>query len=323
MQTKHLPGISQPLGTLVLGTQAFGTTITVQDSFRMLDLFFDAGGSIVDTARLYGYYAENAQGISETVLGWWMQARKNRSRVVLGTKGAHPPLGQMQQGRLDAKSLRDDLEESLRALQTDYIDMYWLHRDDVSRPVEEILHTCNAFVREGKVRFFGASNWTTSRLLAAQEHAKTTGIQGFSATQPQWSLARQEVMDDPTLVVMDPEMYQMHCATGLPVMPFSSQAKGFYYKLAQGGEESLSPKAKARFLSPRNMRTYAVLQSLSEKTGFSVGALSIAYLTGQPFPVFPIVGYSTLTQAQALIEAGTAVLSPDDIALLNRTAELA
>lgn len=322
MRTHEFPGLDKPVSVLALGTQAFGTTITVEDSFKMLDMYVDLGGNFLDTARLYGYYAENVQGISETVLGWWMKARGYRDKIYVGTKGAHPPMGQMHNGRLDRANIRSDMEASLKALDTDYVDFYWLHRDDAARPVEEILETLNELIKEGKTRLIGASNWSLARLKEAQEIAQKKGLQGFSAVQPQWSLARQEVLEDDTLVRMDEAEYAYHKQTGLPVVPFTSQAKGFYFKLAAGGEQALSKKAKERFLSPRNMRSYEILCEISARTGHSVGALSIAYLTSQPFPVCPIVGYSSLEQAKSMQEAGEILLDPADLAALNASSEI-
>lgn len=323
MRKQTFPGIDMPVSVLALGTQAFGTNITVEDSFRMLDMYVDCGGNFLDTARVYGYFAENVQGISETVIGWWMKARKNRGSVIVGTKGAHPPLGDMHNSRLDRQSIRSDIEQSLRALDSDYTDIYWLHRDDPARPVEEILETLNELVKEGKTRLIGASNWSLERLKEAQKAAESMGLQGFSAVQPQWSLARQEILEDDTLVRFSEAEYAWHMENGMPVVPFTSQAKGFYYKLADGGEQALSKKAKERFLSERNMRSYQILCEISEKTGCSVGALSIAYLTSQPFPVFPIVGFSSLKQAESMREAGEILLDPADLAALNASSEIA
>ncbi|MBQ3223449.1 MAG: aldo/keto reductase [Clostridia bacterium] len=322
MRMHEFPGLGRPVSVLALGTQAFGTSITVEESFKMLDLYAELGGNFLDTARLYGYYAENVQGISETVLGWWMKKRGNREQMIVGTKGAHPPMGSMHTGRLDRGSIRSDMELSLRALDTDYVDIYWLHRDEAARPVEEILATLNELIREGKTRLIGASNWSLSRLQEAQRVAAENGMQGFAAVQPQWSLARQEVLEDDTLVRMDEAEYAWHKQTGLPVVPFTSQAKGFYFKLAAGGEESLSRKARERFLSPRNLRSYEILKEISARTGYSVGALSIAYLTSQPFPVCPIVGYSSLAQAQSMREAGEILLDPADVAALNASSQI-
>lgn len=322
MRTHQIKGFDRPVSVLALGTQAFGTSITVEDSFRMLDMYAEMGGNFLDTARLYGYYSENVQGISETVLGWWMQARGNREKMFIGTKGAHPPMGRMHEGRLDRANIRSDMEQSLRALQTEYVDIYWLHRDDTARPVQEILETLNELIAEGKTKLIGASNWSLARLKEAQEVAEKCGLQSFSAVQPQWSLARQEVLEDETLVRMDEEEYAWHKQTSIAVVPFTSQAKGFYYKLAEGGVESLSGKACERFMSPRNMRSYELLQQISARTGRSIGALSIAYLTNQPFAVCPIVGFSSLKQAQSMAEAGEIVLDKQDVEALNRTSEI-
>lgn len=322
MRTHVFPGLEKPVSVLALGTQAFGTSITVEDSFKMLDMYVDLGGNFLDTARLYGYYAENVQGISETVIGWWMKARGNRDRIYIGTKGAHPPMGSMHTGRLDRANIRSDMERSLRALDTDYVDIYWLHRDDCSRSVEEILTTLNELIKEGRMRLIGASNWSLERLKEAQCIAQEKGLQGFSAVQPQWSLARQEVLEDDTLVRMNEAEYAWHVETSLPVVPFTSQAKGFYFKLAAGGEEALSRKAKERFLSPRNLRSYEILRQISARTGHSVGALSIAFLTSQPFPVCPIVGYSSLDQARSMQEAGEILLDPQDVRLLNESSQI-
>lgn len=323
MRKHEISGFDRPVSVLALGTQAFGTSITVEESFKMLDLYAELGGNFLDTARLYGYFAENVQGISETVIGWWMKARGNRDKMLVGTKGAHPPLGHMNEGRLDRANIRSDIEASLRALDTDYVDIYWLHRDDTGRSVEEILDTLNELIKEGKTRLIGASNWSLDRLCEAQDIASRKGISSFSAVQPQWSLARQEILEDPTLVRMDEAEYAWHLKSGMPVVPFTSQAKGFYYKLADGGEQALSKKAKERFMSERNMRSYQILCEISEKTGFSVGALSIAYLTSQPFPVCPIVGFSSLAQAQSMREAGEILLDAADVAALNASSEIA
>ncbi len=317
MRTRLFPALHREVSVLTLGTQAFGTSITLEESFRILDYYVSIGGNFLDTARLYGYYAENVQGVSEYVIGQWMKTRKNRNDIMIGTKGAHPELGHMDRGRLDRQSILSDLEKSLKALETDHVDIYWLHRDDAGRPVEDILETLHTIVRQGKALAVGASNWTVDRLEASFKAAKKMGFAGFGAVQPQWSLARQEVLEDKTLVRMDEKEYAWHLENGLPVVPFTSQAKGFYYKLAAGGIDSLSAKARERFLSERNLRTYELLKEISKRTGNGIGALSIAYLTSQPFPVYPIVGFSSLLQAQSMEEAGSIMLGKEDLELLN------
>ena len=144
-------------------------------------------------------------------------------------------------------------------------------------------------------------------LARTAAYAAAHGMTGFCANQPQFSLARQEVMTDPTLYQMDREMYEFHVETGMPCVPFSSQAKGFFIKLHDGAE--ISDGAKRRFDSPGNRAIYARLLALSEETGYSVGALSLAYLTCNRFDIFPIVGVSRLSQVEFLREAGDARIS--------------
>jgi aryl-alcohol dehydrogenase-like predicted oxidoreductase len=191
----------------------------------------------------------------------------------------------------------------------DQVDIYWLHRDDVTRPVGDILETLNGFIEAGMTRAIGVSNWTPARIREANEYAKAHGMIGFSANQPQYSLARQDLVEDPTLYQMDPEMYAFHVETGMPCVSFSSQAKGFFIKYHDNGPDSMPDKAKRRFLTPYNMEIYDKLLKLSAETGYSVGALSLAYLTCNKFDVFPIVGVSKMAQVEALKEAGDALIT--------------
>lgn len=298
----------QTISALCLGTGPMGSDIDRDTSFSMLDAFVDMGGNFLDTARMYG------QGASERTLGAWMAARKNRARLVIGTKGGF--LAPDGSPRLDRRSLESDLRESLEALGTDRVDLYWLHRDDPARPVSEILETLNRFLEEGRVRAIGASNWSLPRLQEAEACASRQGLTGFCATQPQWSLARQEADHEATLVYMDKALYRFQAQKGLPCIPFSSQAKGFFQKLSRGGEAALPPKAKTRFLSAHNLRLYEELRRIERETGMAPGVSALAFLTGQPFPVFPIAGASSLSQAEALRDAADARLQDKDMRAL-------
>lgn len=299
--------LGRKTSVLCLGTVGLGFDFSQKQSNEILDAFVNLGGNFLDTARVYGDFAGGVCGISERAVGNWLAARRNREQIIVGTKGGHPELSAMNVGRLDRENLSDDIRRSLDDLMVDQVDIYWLHRDDVSRPVGEILETLNGFLQAGYTRFIGVSNWTTARIREANAYAAAHGMTGFCANQPQFSLARQEVMTDPTLYQMDREMYEFHVETGMPCVPFSSQAKGFFIKLHDGAE--ISDGAKRRFDSPGNRAIYARLLALSEETGYSVGALSLAYLTCNRFDIFPIVGVSRLSQVEFLREAGDARIS--------------
>ena len=298
---------------IVLGSVPFGVSIPEAQAFEFMDAYYEMGGNFIDTARVYGDFAHDIPGVAEEVIGKWMAARHNRAEITLGTKGGHPRLQSMHTGRLDRASLESDIQDSLEALQTDYIDAYWLHRDDLSRPVGDILETLNRFVADGKARLLGVSNWTAARIAEANAYAAAHGMVGFGANQPQFSLARQMIVEDDTLVQMDAATHAFHVRTGLPCVCFSSQAKGFFTKLNLEGEAVLSDKARRRFQSPENMAIYDRLCALSRETGHSVNALALAYLTCQPFDTYPIAGASRIEQVLALREAGDVVLTPEQV----------
>jgi len=303
---------------IVMGSTGIGFEFSQRQTNEFLDAYTALGGNFIDTARVYGDFAAGVGGIAEQAIGNWIAARKNRADILISTKGGHPPLTDMRCGRLDRESLTYDINKSLAALDTDYVDIYYLHRDDESRPVGDILETLNGFIEEGKTRTIGTSNWSAKRIREANEYAAQHGMKGFYANQPQYSLARQILSDDETLVQMDGEMHAFHEETGMICMPFSSQAKGFFSKLDAQGEEGLSDKARRRFLCDENMDTFARLKKLSAETGYSVGALSLAYLTCQKFDIYPIVGVSKMWQVEALREAGDAVITVEQALSLRK-----
>ena len=319
MRYRKLAG--KDASVIALGSVPFGATMSEAQSFEFMDAFRDMGGTFIDTARVYGDFVRDIPGLAEETIGRWMAARHNREDLVIGTKGGHPRLQSMHTGRLDRESLLSDMADSLEALQTDYVDVYWLHRDDLSRPVGDILESLNLFVQRGQARLLGASNWTWQRIAEANEYAAAHGMAGFAANQPQFSLARQMLVEDDTLVQMDGPTHAFHERAGLPCVCFSSQAKGFFIKLHDQGLETMPDKALRRFNSPENMAVYERLCALSLETGHSVGALQLAYLTCQSFDTYPIAGASRVEQVQALREAGDLVLTPDQVRFLRDFAD--
>ena len=319
MRYRNLAG--KAASVIALGSVPFGATMSEAQSFEFMDAFREMGGTFIDTARVYGDFARDIPGLAEETIGRWLSARHNREEMVIGTKGGHPRLQTMHTGRLDRESLLSDMSDSLTALRTDYVDIYWLHRDDLSLPVGEILETLNLFVEKGQARLLGASNWTWQRIAEANEYAEKHGMAGFAANQPQFSQARQMVVEDDTLVQMDGPTHAFHERTGLPCVCFSSQAKGFFIKLHDQGLKGMPDKARRRFDSPENMAVYERLCALSRETGHSVGALQLAYLTGQSFDTYPIAGASRIEQVLALREAADLTLAPEQVKALRDFSE--
>ena len=307
---KTIEFCGRPSAAIALGTMDFGGKICEGQAREFMDAYVEIGGNCIDTARIYGDFAARLQGGSEQVIGRWMEDRKNRADIILGTKGGHPDPSSMHIGRLSRNEILSDMQHSLDNLRCDCVDIYWLHRDDESRPVQDILESLTELTERGMTRFVGVSNWKTKRILEANACAEKHGLVKLCANQPQFSLAKQMVVEDPTLCQMDEEMYALHVQQNTPCMPFSSQAKGYLSKLAQGGEAILPDKAKRRYHFPENIAAFDRAQALSRETGLSVSALALTWLTSQPFPCIPIAGVSRMEHFEALKEALNASLTP-------------
>lgn len=294
---------------IALGTMDFGGKIPQGMAFDFMDAYCETGGNFIDTARIYGDFASGVQGGSEKVIGRWMEQNKMRGKVVLSTKGGHPDPAKMHIGRLSREELLADIQRSLEALRCDCVDVYWLHRDDADRDVEDILNTLTELVERGMTRFVCVSNWTTQRIRSAMEVSAAQCLVRLHANQPQFSLARQVVVEDPTLCQMDAQMHALHEKSGLACVAFSAQAKGFLTKMDAQGEAALSDKARRRYLCAENMQVLRRAQQLSSETGHSVHSIALAYLTGQDYPVFPIAGVSKMAHVEAIRAAGDVVLT--------------
>ena len=216
--------------------------------------FLKQGGNFVDTAHVYNDWVPGERSRSEKLLGAWIKERRNRPNVRLATKGAHPDLAQMQVGRLSPAEIQADVEESLRFLQVETIDLYWLHRDDAARPVEEIINTLEAHAQAGKIRYFGCSNWRLERIQAAQKYSAGRGRSGFVGVQNLWSLAKVNLdilrERDATLAVMDDDLWQYHRQTGLAAIPYTSQANGLFQKMDTVGTARLPTDLASLIFNP-------------------------------------------------------------------------
>lgn len=315
MKPLALPGTGLSASPLCLGGVPFGNTITEAESFALLDRFVALGGNFLDTARIYSDWVPGELRRSERILGDWIAARRNRARLVLATKGAHPFIDSVDTPRTSATEIRDDLEGSLRTLRTDVIDLYWLHRDDTTRPVDHFIDLLNAFLREGKIRAFGASNWTAARLRAANDYAKQSGQHGFTANQPFWCLGVAASRPPPFtgFVKFDAEMYRFHRETGIPVIPYTSQANGFFSKLARGD----AGLEKHDFHVPPNLAAGRIVQELAAAKRVTPSAIVLAYLWSRPFPVVPIIGSRTISQLEDGVAALPVRLTIDELAALE------
>lgn len=315
MRYAQIPGVKKDASVICMGTDVMGSSRSTELSHKLLDMYAEIGGNFIDTARVYGQ-TEEGVSLSERCVGAWIKSRGMRDKIVLATKGAHYNV-RTHEKRLSRKDIMSDCERSLEDLGVDFIDIYWLHRDDEDRPVEEIVDSINELVERGYVGALGASNWNAPRLKAANEYAQRAGKQGFIADQPQWSLARQVVPGDPTLVQMHDELKRFHESTGMAAVPYSSQAKGFYSKLHTLGADALTTRSLKPYACKENIQKLETVERIARDHDVSVGAVALGYLLGQKFPVFPIVGVSREEYMSDVKQAGDILLTADEVSSLD------
>lgn len=301
---------NQQVSVIGLGSGDFGGKTAESQAREFMDAYTAMGGNLIDTARVYGDFVTPRNGESEKIIGRWLTDRHCREKVFLSTKGGHPPLKDMRHSRLSRDEIRGDAAESLQDLQTDSVNIFWLHRDDESLPVGSIMETLQSLIDDGYTQMTGVSNWRPERIEEANRYAVSHGLTPLQANQLQFSLARQVHCYDPTLVTMDAKTWHLHRRTGMVCCCFSSQAGGFFTKLDDLGWDRLPENLKHGYGCDENLRIYRRLRMISRETDLSVGALALAYLTHQPFPTFALAGASRIEQVLALKEAGNAVISP-------------
>lgn len=272
--------------------------------FTWLDQVYAAGVNTFDTAHLYGL------GASERTLGGWCRRTGLREQLVVATKGCLPHPGARH--RINAKALRADLGSSLGRLGMDYVDIYFLHRDDPSMPVSEIIEICHEQMKDGSVRLFGVSNWTHERIEEANLYAEARGLRKIELSSPHFSLAwwrRAPYSSSVSLAgpagVAGRSWYMEH---QLPVFAWASMAQGFFSDRARSAfvKESLSPIAWQRrraYDHPENVARRERARILGERLGLSTAQVALAYLRAQRFPVFPIAGMTRRRSLEQSVQA--------------------
>lgn len=292
---------------ILLGTAYFGDGIAKEDAFLMMDRFREMGGTHIDTARLY------ANGKAEEIVGEWMQSR-DAQEMIISSKGGYYDADAGEAPRVNAEDVCYDLDESLKALKRDSIEFYWLHKDDENKPVEEIIDFMNRLVKSGKIIKFGASNWTSERIMRANQYAKDNGLLGFSASQIRFNPAY--CLGERTgLVGMDSYEFEFYKKINMPVVAYSSQAKGFFSKMAEIGENALSEKAKKRYLCEENLERLEVLKRLSQKYNASVAAIICGAFSSFEVPeVFPVIGGSRIAQIEDSLGGADITIDKKEIA---------
>jgi len=313
MRLRSLPGLTTPCSAIVLGTGGFGSAVTRDESYAMLDAFVEAGGTALDSAHIYAAWLPGGTGTSERTIGAWLASRGLRDHMLIGTKGGHPPLDSGS-GKLRPELIATHLLDSLERLQQPVIDLYWLHRDDESIPVDEILGAMQPHMRAGTIRAIGASNWSWQRLDEAESCAKQRGWTGFAASQINWSLASfaSSHRFGGGMCGMDADTLLWHVDSGLAQMPYSSQANGYFAKpLAQSLERL------PQYADPANPRRWLLAQAASARLGVSANAIALAWLLQHPQGGFGIIGPKDRAQLADSMAAADLILDAETFSALG------
>ncbi|WP_414168655.1 aldo/keto reductase [Streptoverticillium reticulum] len=295
---------------LALGGNVFGWTADEAQSFAVLDAYVGAGGNFIDTADVYSVWAPGNQGgESETIIGNWLAARGNRDDVVIATKvgaGIPEPRG------LSADAIKSGVEDSLRRLRTDHIDLYYTHYDDLSVPVEEFLTALDALVKEGKVREIAASNITADRLAEALNFSEANGIAKYVAIQPHYNLVSRDTYEG--------ELADVAAAHGLAAVPYYALASGFLtgkYRAGADVDSARAGKAAEHLETERGPRVLAALDEIAAAHGAEIATVALAWLAAQPTVASPLASARTVEQLPALLAVADLHLSEAEVARLT------
>lgn len=308
------------ISAVACGTVEIGGLVSKRESFAILDYFIEKGGTLIDTAKVYAAWHVAERPLSEEMIGQWMQLRGNRHRLVISTKGAHPLWSDLSVPRVTPEAIRGDIDDSLFALGTDYIDIYWMHRDDMTKPVGPLVEALNDAIRAGKVRAIGASNWTAARIGEANAYAAAHGLHGFTGTQLLWSAAKFEepLNFDETLVQMEPDDYEWYGENGITVFAYCSQARGLFRKApAAGGLSRLGEDYRRYFTNDIIEGQIAYAWELAEKYHTTPHAILLAYICAQRVPSVALAGFSNIAQAKDSLDNVDIDLAPEDLSRLG------
>ncbi|HUI68505.1 MAG TPA: aldo/keto reductase [Nitrospirota bacterium] len=311
MKKRKLGNSALEVAPLAFGGNVFGWTVDEPTAFEILDAFVAAGFNLLDTADTYSRWVPgNKGGESETIIGKWLKRSGNRKKVVIATK-VGSEMGPNKKG-LSKFYIQRAVEDSLKRLQTDYIDLYQSHKDDPDTPMEETLEAYAQLIKQGKVRVIGASNFNAERLSQALQVSKQHGYPGYQSLQPLYNLydrAEYEANLEP-----------LCREKGLGVISYYSLASGFLtgkYLSERDLSKSVRGQGIKRYLNERGFRILKALDQVAEYYHSTPASVSLAWLIMRPSITAPIASATSVAQLNDLIEAAKLKLDESSITTLN------
>jgi aryl-alcohol dehydrogenase-like predicted oxidoreductase len=305
-------GLSTP--PLILGGNVFGWTIDRAASFAVLDAFVAGGGRMVDTADVYSVWAPgNVGGESETIIGEWLTNRGRRDDILIATKVGMKPDGPKA---LSAERIATCVEASLKRLRTDYIDLYFAHRDDAETPLEVTLTGFDRLIRAGKVRAIGASNYEATRLKQTLEISKERGLARYTVLQPHYNLLAREKFEGP--------LQDLCVAQGVAVVPYYGLASGFLtgkYRTPADLAGKTRATAAGKYLNDFGLGVLSALDKVATEAHSTSSAVALAWLAAQPSVAAPIASATSVAQVKELLAAMRLNLTAEQLSALDAASE--
>ena len=312
MQKRKLGKSGLEVAPLAFGGNVFGWTADEPTSFALLDAFVDAGFDLIDTADVYSAWAPgNKGGESETIIGKWLKRSGRRDRVVVATKVGWDR-GPTGKGLSKAHILRS-VEESLKRLQTDHIDLYQSHVDDVETPLEETLEAHGKLLAQGKVRAIGASNIGGARLGEALQVSQRRHLPRYQSVQPLYNLYDRQPFEG--------DLEALCLREGIGVIPYYALGAGFLTgKYRSETDLGQSPRGRSvgKYLNERGMRILGALDRVSTALGATPGQVALAWLMARPGVTAAIASATSVKQFAELVKATELKLDSHSIEALDK-----
>lgn len=296
---------------IAFGGNVFGWTINEQESFNILDAWVDAGFNFIDSADVYSTWAPgNKGGESETIIGNWLKSRGKREDIIITTK-VGSDMGNGGKG-LRAVYIKKAVEDSLKRLQTDYIDLYLSHIDDPTTSVDETMIAFHGLVEEGKVRYIGASNLSASRIRASNKFARENNLSPYISLQPLYNLYEREEFEKEYLPLVKEEELAVHCYFAL--------ASGFLsgkYRTEADLSQSRRGQGVKKYLNERGFEILKTLDVIADEKKTTQAQIAIAWLLHKNYITAPIASATNKRQLDDLLAAVSLKLTDKEMDLLD------
>jgi aryl-alcohol dehydrogenase-like predicted oxidoreductase len=309
MQKRRIGNSKLQVAPLMFGGNVFGWTADEATSFAILDAFVDAGLDFIDTADVYSAWVPGNQGgESETILGKWLRRSGKRDQIVLATKVAKHP----QRKGLSAGNIQAAVEDSLRRLQTDYIDVYFSHEDALDTPLAETLGAYQRLIEAGKVRVVGASNYSGARIREALAVSRQHGLPEYQIIQPEYNLYDREAYETD----LEPVVLAEHLSSVVYYSLASGFLSGKYRSTADLAKSARGSRVE-KYLNERGTRILTALDTVADQHGSTPAAVALAWLIARPSVTAPIASATSVQQLESLTAAVHLMLTGADMRLLD------